>query len=439
MRIKKSLGILLFFPTMLSSVQASNFPKLDEAIPESFVSTLAPVFDFDGDSCYPSAGISRSGERNSGLKASGSITGECRKSNFLNYSNTLHRYACVNKNSSKYCGHFYALYFLKDDVISGVDISGIPHTEHRHDWEYAAIWTKNGMITHGGVSSHGKLQNRSFSSLPLENGHMKVVYHKDDIRTHAMRFAGSRERAENSYRRFVTPTLISWYSLNHRMRTLLNSFDYGSASIPLKDGKFLYNLNKFKPSNYPTFQDKDLVNPAIPLDASFSWINIGSPQKTGTAPYHNIEKEIKLKTSDTNFVVTGFGARVTDDNLRGLKLYVAPIVSGCRIDNTQVVERITGSCCEKEYQVTNSKVLVGAGMRVNSDDVAKLVVWSQKLDSRSCQLTGPIHQHVVGSKGVEAEWKVNNNNTRTMITGLAGRVKDDNITTLWLYKGQIAR
>jgi hypothetical protein len=40
------------------------------------------------------------------------------------------------------------------------------------------------------------------------------------------------------------------------MRSKLNSFDYGSATIPLKDSTFLDNLNTFKPAGYPTFTQR---------------------------------------------------------------------------------------------------------------------------------------------------------------------------------------
>ena len=246
--------LLLTF-MLINIVQAADFAKLDEAIPWAFVAELAPVFDFDGDGCLPSAGISRSGQRNPGLKPGGNITGECRSPNFLDTSNTLHRYACTSESGSTYCGHFYALYFEKDQVTHFLPIG------HRHDWEYAAIWTKNGAITHGSYSAHGELRTTTVSNLPFENGHMKVVYHKDERGggTHALRFAKIDEKAENPYGRFVTPTLISWDVLygdgldNRTMRDKLNSFDYGDAIIPCKDSNFLDKLNRFKPPGYPTF------------------------------------------------------------------------------------------------------------------------------------------------------------------------------------------
>jgi hypothetical protein len=244
------------------SLQAGDFAKLDKAAPKTpDVVAIAPVFDFDGDGCLPSAGISRDGEQNGGLKPTGSLTGECRASNFLDSSNTVHRHACLTSGTATYCGHFYALYFKKDQIISGIQ-SG-----HRHDWEYAAVWTTNGLITHGSFSAHGNLTTRALAQLPLMNGRMKVVYHKDGISTHAFRFAGANEVAENPYGTFVTPDIVSWYELqgdgldNTLMRALLNAFDYGSANLPLRDDSFLVNLNRFKPATYPTFNAASTAKP----------------------------------------------------------------------------------------------------------------------------------------------------------------------------------
>ncbi|MFA0280007.1 NPP1 family protein, partial [Vibrio sp. 10N.222.55.F8] len=117
-------------------------------------------------------------------------------------------YACIDTSNGTYCAQIYDLYYEKDQAIHGSGIGG-----HTHDWETIAIWTLNGNITHGSVSSHGDMITRSKDELPMENDHMKVVYHKDGAGTHAFRFAGSGEEAENSYGTFVTPTITSWYEL----------------------------------------------------------------------------------------------------------------------------------------------------------------------------------------------------------------------------------
>ncbi len=246
--------ILLSTISLISQAHADDFAALDQALPtEIDAESIAPVFDFDTDGCLPSAGISRDGDKNGGLKPSGSIGGSCRSSNFLETSNTLHRYTCVDQDGSSYCGHLYALYFEKDQIIDGIE-SG-----HRHDWEFATIYTTDGIITHGSYSTHGDVVTAEADELPFENGHLQVVYHKDGVSTHVLRFAKTDESAENPYAAFVTPRVSSWFELtgdgidNATMRGYLNSFDYGSANLPVSDANFLNNLNEGKPSSYPSF------------------------------------------------------------------------------------------------------------------------------------------------------------------------------------------
>ncbi|TMP38021.1 NPP1 family protein [Pseudoalteromonas rubra] len=247
--------------TLLSGgAVANDFAALDQALPGGYViNGTEPVFDFDGDGCLPSAGISRTGQQNAGLKTSGSLGGSCRDSQFLATSNTVHRYACAETGQGRYCGHFYAMYFKKDQVFPYFGGG------HRHDWEYAAVWTKDGQVTHGSYSAHGDLFTKPANELPFENGHLKIVYHKDGILTHAFRFAKSNEAAENGYNRFVTPAIISWYEMsgdgidNQGLRDKLNQYDYGSATLPVKDSRFLTNLNRFKPTGYPTFTTADVL------------------------------------------------------------------------------------------------------------------------------------------------------------------------------------
>lgn len=257
-KLKTLAGVFLATLCALP-VYASTFAKLDQAVPSSIDAVhIAPVFDFDSDGCLPSAGISRAGVQNGGLKPSGSITGGCRSSTFLDTSNTVHRHACVVSNGNTYCGHFYGLYFLKDQIVSGIE-SG-----HRHDWEYAAVWTTNGFITHGSYSAHGALTTTESANLSFEKGHLKIVYHKDGVLTHALRFASAGEAAENPYKAFVTPTLISWYEFrgdglsNAVIRASLNGFNYGSANLPMRDSSFLSNLNAYKPSTYPAFTEESV-------------------------------------------------------------------------------------------------------------------------------------------------------------------------------------
>lgn len=260
-------SIVFLFLLLIGTVRA-DFPKLDEAIPGDFVRDLAPVFDFTDDSCLPSAGISRSGVQNGGLDNSGDITGQCRSDNFLDTSNTLHRYACASQNGSIYCGHSYALYFEKDHFkfcLGPLPWDPCFDGGHRHDWENVIVWTKDNVITHASVSQHGEFETKAKDELSYdEDGHVKVVYFHDEevpltgIGTHALKFA-HYENAGNPYDRFVTPTLASWYNLtgdgvdNATMRANLNIFNYGDANLPVKNSRFWRELNTNRPLDYPYF------------------------------------------------------------------------------------------------------------------------------------------------------------------------------------------
>lgn len=241
------------------TLEVANFAALTEALPIGIeITSLIPVFDFDSDGCLPAAGISRTGEPNGGLNPSGSITGGCRLNDFLTTSNTYHRNSCVNDSGNTYCAFVFALYFAKDQTIAG-GVFGTVVGGHRHDWEKVVIWTINGAITHGSYSAHGDLFTETVDKIPKQNGKLKFVYHKDGISTHAMRFAGNNENAENEYSTFVTPPVVDWFTMigdettNAELRKVLETYDYGSAVFPNKDNRFFKELNEDKPNGYPLF------------------------------------------------------------------------------------------------------------------------------------------------------------------------------------------
>ncbi|WP_281628642.1 NPP1 family protein [Vibrio sp. St2] len=248
------------------SLNAAEFPRLDEALPSLIdISAQVPVFDWDGDGCYPAAGVSRNGEMNPGLKPTGALNGSCRDAGFLDISNTLHRYACIQgSDGQEYCAQAYDTYYEKDQAIPGIGLGG-----HRHDWESVIIWTIDDAVAYGSVSCHGDLETKPREQLPMEGEHLKVVYHKDGILTHCIRFAKDNEVAENHYGQFVTPPVTSWYELsgdnlsNEAMRNKLNSFDYGKASIKVKDSSFLTHINQWRPAGFPQFtqQSVEASNP----------------------------------------------------------------------------------------------------------------------------------------------------------------------------------
>ncbi|MDX3831223.1 NPP1 family protein [Streptomyces europaeiscabiei] len=214
----------------------------------SFQKTFQPVFDYDSDSCFPAAAIDGNGNLNGGLDDSGPVTGQCR-SGHLGKANTYSRVKCNNG----WCAIVYTLYFEKD--MSCADCTA---TSHRHDWEAAVLWVRQGASTpeYASVSAHGGYSTTSFGSVPRDGVRLRVVYHKDGALTHAFRFAKSGETAEawgNGGWDF--PALVSWNSFpggdnkwtaNHQSR--LQNATWGDANFPLKDGRFTTELSRAMPS-----------------------------------------------------------------------------------------------------------------------------------------------------------------------------------------------
>ncbi|TMW61901.1 hypothetical protein Poli38472_010964 [Pythium oligandrum] len=251
-------SLVLLFALMSTTSSA----KLDPTWPKNInISEITPLFDFDQDSCYPSIAFDRHGEQSGGLKPTGPLTGGCRPHNFLDNSNTYHRYACMKDSNVTYCGHMFTLYFQKDQVMPFFSLFG-----HRHDFEEVIVWTIDGNVTHGSASAHGRSRTKRAEKIPREGQHLKFVYHKEGLFTHSMRFAMKKDvETENSYGAFVLPPLVSWYTMqgdgpidNQELRGRFNRCTFGGAHQPGLDGDFVRNLNEARPYDYPEFTEKSM-------------------------------------------------------------------------------------------------------------------------------------------------------------------------------------
>ena len=203
----------------------------------------------DSDSCFPAAAIGRDGTLNGGLRPSGSMTGGCRHPH---QGNTYARAKC----NHGWCGIVYALYFEKDQG----DPTGISHiVSHRHDWEGAVVWVKQGASKPSYVSAsrHGGYSTHAVNEVPMNGAHVEIVYHKDGGLTHAMRFAkwGEKPEAGSSW---DTPALLTWDLMDKGLRDKLSSAhwydentDKDHANFTIKDGAFESNLANAKPSGIP--------------------------------------------------------------------------------------------------------------------------------------------------------------------------------------------
>ncbi len=227
---------------------ALSTARSDVVVVPSESEKFAVVFDFDTDSCYPSAAVSDEGIVNPGLSVNDwGITSGCRQGGQLEKAKTYYR----KESIGDYSVHMYALYFMKDKAADSV--SG-----HRHDWEFALVWTINGAITHASYSHHGDVTTQARSELYFDldaEDHVKIVYHHDGALTHAMRFAGKDEQAENHLGRWVTPTLVDWHTMTEELRRKFNEHDFGEANCSFNDSNFPEEIAKSPPPGYPSGAD----------------------------------------------------------------------------------------------------------------------------------------------------------------------------------------
>ena len=240
---------------------APSFAQTLDRLPEAAdaqTRRFAVFFDFDGDSCYPSPAISLTKLTPPTVVINGghsvdytstSYADGCREPAQLNNSNTYHRRAFIVENGVTFSVRMYALYFMKDkDSI--VNIFG-----HRHDWEFALVWTTNDKLTHAYASKHSGGDLKPISGLHFDAWCpecVKVVYHKDGPTTHVMRFADENEKAENHTKYWVKPPIVDWWLMPAEIRSKLNAHSFGKADCSVCDARFRYAISEQTPAGYPS-------------------------------------------------------------------------------------------------------------------------------------------------------------------------------------------
>ncbi|KAK0613317.1 necrosis inducing protein-domain-containing protein [Immersiella caudata] len=197
----------------------------------------SPALDYDTDSCYNVAAINSAGTINAGQspsKGDSEILKYCRKEERLAKTNVYVRSRCSNG----WCAHVYDYYFEADrsGVAGGAG-------SHRHDWEHIVVWVQDNQARYIQVSQHSRMDTRKVGEGPYigwEQGtHVKVVYHRDGLRTHAFRFASKGdEPPENhwkSWRWGAGAGLLNWDEIPGNLREKLSKADFGSASMVVKN------------------------------------------------------------------------------------------------------------------------------------------------------------------------------------------------------------
>ncbi|MFI5523393.1 NPP1 family protein [Streptomyces platensis] len=202
-----------------------------------------PAFDYDGDGCYPTAGIGSDGTVAPGLSLGGAENGNCRDAPDLDNTNSYSRQKCNNG----WCAIMYTLYFEKDQASLGPGSAG-----HRHDWEHVVVWVKDDQVQYVSTSAHGDFDTAPASRLTFDGKHPKVIYHKDGGSTHAFRHAtADDEQVENHKGTWQYPALVGWDGYPAGLRDKLSGADFGEATFGIKDSEFNANLAKAKPADIP--------------------------------------------------------------------------------------------------------------------------------------------------------------------------------------------
>ena len=262
-------ALFSFLPVVLSSPVAHDIrprqsaPNPPQALPQLATSVdlrFQPVLDFDTDGCYNVPAISAAGEIVQGLPHDFvTLSSNCRDLSDLDNKNVYSRTRC---NPNGWCIHLYDYYFEKDVAVPRfLDVGG-----HTHDWEHIAVWTLNGTAQWVAASQHGQYEIRSANAVRWQGEHPKLVYHKDGISTHCFRFADASDEAiENHKGVWFQGPLISYNGFpSEALRAQLFSYDFGKATIAIKDGQFAGNILRAKYKGIPFDENLDFGSPGTP-------------------------------------------------------------------------------------------------------------------------------------------------------------------------------
>ncbi|KEY67257.1 hypothetical protein S7711_09052 [Stachybotrys chartarum IBT 7711] len=218
-----------------------------------------PSMDFDTDGCYNVAAVSASGAIVPGLPHSWvGLSSDCRDASDLSsaYNNVYSRQRC----NGEWCVYLYGYYFEKDVAIAYFADPG-----HTHDWEHIAVWVRNGAAEYVAVSQHGDYEIRRASEIRWDGQHPKVVYHKDGVSTHCFRFANADDdNIENHTGQWFRGPLVSYNGFPGNVRDTLFAYDFGAATIAIKDSTFADNVGRARPSGITFDNNLDVNSPGNP-------------------------------------------------------------------------------------------------------------------------------------------------------------------------------
>jgi hypothetical protein len=180
--------------------------------------------------CDPYPAVDANGHVSGGLAPDGSSDGDCTRSVGQVYS----RYTRYDNK----CAIMYAWFMPKDMPPTGIG-------GHRYEWEGIVVWLDScqvgARILSINYSEHGKWSvNQTPPTWTGSDGyasfgvHPLVLYHAPDkLLDH---------HPDPTWSQGGTQPLVGWDYLPAPAQDVINHFDFGAATPPLRDASFLNNL-----------------------------------------------------------------------------------------------------------------------------------------------------------------------------------------------------
>ena len=172
----------------------------------------------------------------------------CRDPWDLDNNNVYVRARCNNN----WCAYVYDYYFEKDVAVQHVIDAG----GHRHDWEHIVVFVEGDTARVVAASRHGGYDSRDAGNVRWDDTHPKIVYHKDGGSTHAFRFANpDDDNVENHRHEWFRGALVDYQTgfPSVEVRDKLMGWDFGHATIAIKDSTFQGNIDSARSDKVPNF------------------------------------------------------------------------------------------------------------------------------------------------------------------------------------------
>ncbi|KAI6092667.1 secreted protein [Hypoxylon rubiginosum] len=262
MPIQKSLaakGLALLMAAAIPAVNGMPFDQLFKlvtrdpptALPEKATANdkkFQPAMDFDTDGCYNTPAIGADGTINPGLDNDNTgLSSDCHDPSDLANNNVYSRARCNNG----WCAYMYDYYFEKDVAVANFPFD----LGHRNDWEHIIVFVQGDEPKAVAASQHGDWQTKAAADVRWDGTHPKMVYNKDGLGTHDFRFANADDdNIENASGAWFYGALVSYNGFpTTALRDKLFAYDFGSATIAIKDPNFQSQLESARADLVPGF------------------------------------------------------------------------------------------------------------------------------------------------------------------------------------------